>query len=65
MIDPVDHVLLQDGVELARHRHRVTCAVEAVDRGLAVSDRQGIHLVNGVTIETRPRRIEAITTKRI
>ncbi|RFC65032.1 hypothetical protein DYI37_03975 [Fulvimarina endophytica] len=43
-------VLIRDGVEIARHPHRITCVMEAIDRKLAVRNPNGTALVEGVEI---------------
>lgn len=50
MNNGVIFVLRQDGREIARHSTRLACAIEAIERKLAVWRRRRNALLNGVTI---------------
>lgn len=50
MITDTGYVLIRNGVEIARHPHRVTCAVEAIERRLATRSPAGVDLHAGVEI---------------
>ena len=57
MIGRTGFVLADRGVEIARHPHRVTCVVEAVEKKLAVHVAgHGTVLKDGVTIEPETMR---------
>lgn len=56
MITDKGFVLLRDGVEIARHPHRLQCSIEAIERKLATQSPAGVDLAVGV--EIRPIGIE-------